>query len=219
MLNHALGLISITVAEAALDWAAGVWQSIPGTVALYGAFAVHVSLALRTIHERRNWQLPATEWFRLWSGFGLPLLLITHVVSTRVATTFYGFLPDYQKIITSIIHGDRTGWQIALLAPGWVHGCLGLWIGFRRHPVIARAKPLLIVVMVAVPLLSGAGFVQMILDVEGDPRFVAQAALPAVPYAGALAIWRDALQWGYIALVLGAAGTGWWRRRWGSAAG
>ena len=60
MLNHALGLISITVAEAALDWAAGVWQSIPGTVALYGAFAVHVSLALRTIHERRNWQLPAT---------------------------------------------------------------------------------------------------------------------------------------------------------------
>lgn len=212
MLNHALGLVSLALAETALDWAATLWQSIPGTVALYGAFAVHLSLALRTIYERRHWQLPAMEWFRLWSGFSLPLLLITHVVSTRVATSFYGFLPDYQKVVTSIIHGDRTGWQIALLAPGWVHGCLGLWIGFRHHPRIARAKPLLVLIMVGVPLLSAAGFLRMILVVEGSPGFVTQAAAPVVPYADALTMWRQALQCGYIALVLGAAGAGWWRR-------
>ncbi len=219
MLNHALGLVSLAWAEAALDWAARLWQSIPGTLALYGAFAVHIALALRTIHQRRNWQLPPTEWFRLWSGFGLPLLLITHAVSTRVAATFYGFLPDYQKVVTSIIHGDRTGWQIALLAPGWVHGCLGLWIGLRRHPRIARAKPVLVLIMAAVPLLSAAGFIRMILIIETSPAFVAQSAGPVVPYADALATWREVLQIGYIALVLGAAGTGWWSRRMSSLPG
>ena len=44
--NHALGLISLATAERGLQIALRVWHSPPGTVLLYAAFIVHVSLAL-----------------------------------------------------------------------------------------------------------------------------------------------------------------------------
>ncbi len=213
MLNHMLGIVSLSLAEAGLRLSIRLWQSLLGTVLLYGAFSLHLVLALRTIHLRRDWRLPATEWFRLWSGFGLPLLLITHAVSTRVATSFYGFTPSYEKVIAGIIDGDRQGWQLALIAPGWVHGCLGLWIGLRHHPRIQRAKPVLVAIMVAVPVLSATGFIEMSLTVAENTDVVARHAMAARPYAAALAIWRQVLQFTYIALVIGAGVTGWWRRR------
>src|SRR5678816_1000018 len=74
--NHALGLWSLELAERALSWSILLWQSIPGTLLLYGSAGVHFALALRTIYQRRSWQLPVTEWVRLWAGFSLPLLLI-----------------------------------------------------------------------------------------------------------------------------------------------
>jgi adenylate cyclase len=212
MLNHALGIVSLTLADAALQWSIHLWQSWPGTVALYGAFALHLTLALRTIHQRRHWRLPLTEWIRLWAGFSLPLLLITHVVSTRVATSFYGFEPTYQKVVTSIINGEREGWQVALLAPGWIHGCLGLWIGLRHHPRIQRARAPLAIAMVAVPLLAVCGFLRMTVTVEASAAFVARPPVAVSPYADALAAWRQGLQVGYVTLVLGSVATGWLRR-------
>ena len=212
MTNHMLGLISLPAAEAMLRVAIRVWQSPPGTTLLYGAFVVHLALALRTIHRRRNWRLPPTEWLRLWAGFSLPLLLITHVVSTRVATSFYGFEPSYQKIVTSIVTGERQGWQLALLAPGWVHGCLGLWIGLRHAPRIRRLRWLLAAVMVAVPLLSALGFIRMTMAVGLGSQILALHPAPPNPNAAALAAWRQALQYGYLALVASAAVTGMCRR-------
>lgn len=52
--NHALGLVSVAVAERALDLAVRVWHSVAGTVLLYGAVAVHVTLALLAIYRRRS---------------------------------------------------------------------------------------------------------------------------------------------------------------------
>ncbi|MBS0643171.1 MAG: hypothetical protein JSS43_25175 [Proteobacteria bacterium] len=212
MTNHILGLVSLPLAEAGLRWSMWIWQSHPGTALLYGAFFLHLALALRTIHLRRHWRLPLTEWLRLWAGFTLPLLLITHVVSTRVATSFYGFEPSYQKIVTSIVTGEREGWQIALLAPGWLHGCLGLWISLRHRPSLARARGILILIMVAVPVLSALGFIHMTMQVGGGSVLPARPLVPPSRYADALALWRQGLQYGYVALVLGAVATGWSRR-------
>src|SRR5579862_2064354 len=140
LFNHMLGVVSLPLAESGLRLSIRLWHSVPGTVALYGAFALHFALALRTIYLRRHWQLPATEWLRLWSGFSLPLLLIGHAVNTRLASSFYGFEPSYEKIIAGLISGGSQGWQIALLAPGWVHGCLGLWITLRHRVQLRRAR-------------------------------------------------------------------------------
>jgi adenylate cyclase len=201
MANHTLGIVSLPAAEAGLSWSLWLWHTPVGTVVLYGAFVLHLMLALRTIYLRRHWQLPATEWFRLWAGFSLPLLLITHVVGTRVATTFYGFAPDYEKVIASIIDGNRAGWQLALLAPGWVHGCLGLWIGFQRHPLAQRAKPVLIAILMTVPVLSAIGFARMMTAVEAQTDGVMRHALAARPDAAALGIWRQALLVAYVTAI------------------
>ena len=60
-----------------------------------GAFALHFALALRTIYQRRHWQLPATEWLRLWSGFSLPLLLIEFIMEGFAALAGVGALMDH----------------------------------------------------------------------------------------------------------------------------
>lgn len=200
--NHMLGIVSLPLAEQGLRLSIALWRSWPGTVALYGAFCIHFALALRTIYQRAHWRLPAVEWLRLWSGFSLPLLLIGHAVNTRVAASFYGLEPSYEKIITNLVASGSEGWQIAMLAPGWVHGCLGLWIGLRHHAAMRRARPLLVAFMVTVPLLSAAGFVRMSLGIAGRaPPPV--AAAPANPDAEALARWRKGLLSGYLVLLAG----------------
>ena len=54
LVNHALGLVSLKTAEAALEFAVEVWSSPLGTVLLYGAFAIHFVLALWSVYERRS---------------------------------------------------------------------------------------------------------------------------------------------------------------------
>ena len=102
--NHALGLFSLDAAEAALKLAAFVWQSLPGTVLLYGAAATHVVLALASLHQRHTLRLPPAELLRIGFGLTILLLLLGHVVSTRVAYEWFGEAPHYRR------------WRPALLA-------------------------------------------------------------------------------------------------------
>ncbi len=83
--------------------------------------------------ERRHWTLPAAEWLRLWAGVSLPLLLIRHAVGTRVGDFVLWLEPSYEKVVVALITTGTQGLQLALLAPGWVHGCLGLWFRVRHY--------------------------------------------------------------------------------------
>ena len=74
--NHALGLVSVNAAEAGLSVAVAFWHSLPGTVLLYSAAAIHLALALVAVYERRTLRIPAAEALRAALGFGIPLLLI-----------------------------------------------------------------------------------------------------------------------------------------------
>lgn len=42
LINHALGVWSIDIAERGLTLAIGLWQSLPGTILLYGAAGLHL---------------------------------------------------------------------------------------------------------------------------------------------------------------------------------
>ncbi len=125
LVNHALGIWSLDLAGRGLILALHLWHGMPGTILLYGAASLHFALALHTIHGRRHWALPPTEWIRLWAGLSLPLLLIRHAVGTRLAASLYGFEPNYERIVISLITSGTQGLQLALLAPGWIHGCDG----------------------------------------------------------------------------------------------
>lgn len=217
LVNHALGIWSLDLAGRALVLALRLWRSVPGTVLLYGAALLHFSLALRTIYGRRHWTLPLTEWVRLWAGLSLPLLLIRHAVSTRLASSLYGFEPNYERIVISLITSGTQGLQLALLAPGWLHGCLGLWLRLRHHAMARRAKPVLVALLVLLPVLSAAGFIRMkqavvaisAVPLRPDPKLVAHQV--------ALDVWRHDILMLYLSLLMSAFAAGqirnWLERR------
>lgn len=213
MVNHALGIWSIDVAERGLHLAIGLWQSLPGTILLYGAAGLHFALAIRTLYGRRHWALPPAEWLRLWAGLSLPMLLIRHVVGTRVATSFYGFEPNYARVIVSLLTSGTQGLQIALLAPGWVHGSLGLWFHLRRHAFWHRARFVLLAVLVLLPVLSAAGFVQMTRAIAPGNLAVPAPDAALVAHRTALDGWRHLLVAGYLSLIVAAIAGGHVRNR------
>jgi adenylate cyclase len=51
LVNHSLGIASVAAMEGMLRWVYPVWTSIPGRVALYGAFLTHLALAFYALWE------------------------------------------------------------------------------------------------------------------------------------------------------------------------
>src|SRR6266496_416464 len=159
--NHALGLVSVNAAEAGLRVAVAFWHSLPGTVLLYGAAGIHLALALVAVYERRTLRMPAPEALRIALGFGIPLLLIGHFTSTRFAFELYGLRSDYARIVWALWTSDGEGRQLALLAPGWLHGCLGLNFALGRRLLYQRMRPLLFGAALLLPVLAALGFLAM----------------------------------------------------------
>lgn len=220
--NHMLGLLTLEAAEAGLTWSIAFWHSWPGTILLYGAATLHFSLALTTLYMRREWKLPAIEYLRLWAGFSLPLLLIGHAATARLGVSLHETVPTYANTVANIISGGTQEKQLALLAPGWVHGGLGLWISLRRSALMRRLKFLLLGVLVCVPLLSAAGFINMGRELvhrglatppAAATRYIAAAPVkgPAPHFDAARAAraeelrrWKDGLTNAYLALIAAA---------------
>jgi adenylate cyclase len=208
LVNHSLGNFSLDLAESGLKIAKSVWQSSPGTIALYTAAGVHIALALRTIYERRHWDLPIIEWIRLFAGFTLPTLLIRHAVDTRIGATLYEYDANYRNVIATILATGSKGWQFGLLAPGWLHGCLGVWLTLRRFDWAVKAKPFLIAFMFALPLASALGFANMVDELNMDPSGGAGYYAPQGDYGkklmASLGEWKSGLLQLYFGLVITA---------------
>jgi adenylate cyclase len=94
--------------------------------------------------------------------------------------------------------------QLALLAPGWVHGCLGLWLRMRHREGARRAKPFLIALLVLLPTLSAVGFVRMKLAVLALRVGPLQADPKLVTHQLALDAWRHNILVLYLSLLIGA---------------
>ena len=221
-INHALGLVSLDAAEAALKLAAFVWQSLPGTVLLYGAAATHVVLALSSLHQRHTLRLPLTELLRIGFGLTIPLMLLGHVVGTRVAYEWFGEAPHYRRIVTNLIRSGNTGWQLALLAPGWAHGCMGLNVAFRHHVWFQRWRPALLAAAVGLPVLAASGFWVMTRELaDVAAAAVAPRALVDVIHQQQLGLLRERLVNAYLVLIAVVLMSRTWfaRRRTRAAAG
>ncbi len=159
--NHALGLVSVNVAEVALRVVVAFWHSLPGTVLLYSAAGIHIALAMAAVYERRTLRMSIPEALRITLGFGIPLLLIGHLTATRFAFNLYGLSSDYARIVWALRTSDSEWRQIALLASGWLHGCFGLNFAFGRRPLYRRMRPLLFGSALLLPALAVLGLFVM----------------------------------------------------------
>jgi adenylate cyclase len=125
-------------------------------------------------------------------------------VTTRLASTLYGFEPDYEHVVSMLLTSGTQGLQLALLAPGWVHGCLGLWFRLRHYPLAQRMKLGLLAAAGLLPLLSAGGFIRMMRAVETTSASLRAPDPKLVTHQFALDAWRHNLVALYLCLVVGA---------------
>jgi len=206
-INHAIGLISLAAAERGLRVAIAVWHSWPGTVLLYGAAGIHITLAFVALYEHRTLRMPPMEALRIALGFAIPTLLIAHAVTTRLAFEAYGAEPNYARIVWMLWHSNREGRQLALLVPGWLHGCMGLNFAFGRRVWYQRLRLILFGAALLLPVLATLGFLEMLKEVSilaQDPAwFNVHVLSPDTVQTAKLARVGD----GLLALYFGLIGT------------
>ncbi|GKS89317.1 adenylate/guanylate cyclase domain-containing protein [Acidovorax sp. SUPP2539] len=196
--THATGLVSLAAAEATRRAVHGAWATLPGTVLLYGAVAVHLAMAGAAVWQRRSLRMPAVEALRLLLGLLLPLLLAAHFSGTRYLGEIDGLEPSYVRIVRAIWSPEGLWLQLALLLAAWTHGCLGLHLALRIRPRWQRLQPVLLAAAVLLPVLAALGVVSM-------GREIAWAALgapsPSAQAAQASRTLTEGLRTGWIALV------------------
>jgi adenylate cyclase len=133
---HGFLLISFERAEAARNILMYPWRTSIGTTVLVTALIVHYLNALWSIYVRRYLRLARWEWWQLGLGLCIPVLLMLHVVSTRIAESMLGVHGDYSTIL--IIQWQMSPWlgvlQVAALLTVWIHACIGIHFWLRTKP-------------------------------------------------------------------------------------
>jgi len=219
-LNHSLGNISFEAMEQGAVVHEWVWRSPVGTLALYGAFAIHFSLAFWAIYIRRHLRMGWIEGLRICLGFLIPLLVLQHALFQRFAYTYFDVHQIYRHVLFNIwvsnpqVAGVR---QITLFTVAWLHGCIGLylWLRVKRH--FHLVAPFLLIVAFLLPTVALLGVFQGARQVEAkastDRAWLAdlrKTGAGANPQAGAtvrtIILWSWGGYAGAFALVLMARG-------------
>jgi len=162
MINHALGLISLEAMEMGRSVFLGFWRSIPGTVLLLAAMAIHIALVFAKLLMRRSYRrLPKKEIVQIVMGLAIPPMIILHIIGTRVAYEIYGINDSYAFVLYSlwIAAPIQALLQSFALVFAWVHGCLGVHFWLRLKPWYGTALPYLYTVALALPLIALSGFI------------------------------------------------------------
>ena len=158
-LNHALGLISFDALEAGRRWFLWVWRNPAGTVILYASLLLHLLLALWALYERRSFRLKAVDWIQLGLGFAIPLILVLHILGTRVAASFFGTEDNYLYTLTVlfVLVPELGMQQIALMLIVWLHGAVGLHMWLRLKLWYRRLQWFWYALALIVPAAALAG--------------------------------------------------------------
>ena len=222
--NHSLGLVSVQSMDVALRFIYQYWASPLGTFLLYGAFAIHYSLALWALWLRRSLKMPAAEATQLVLGFSIPFLLTEHVLQTRVADTFYGaHYGYYATLLYTFFVTDplRGGLQFTVLVIAWIHAMIGLRFWLRLKPWYERWQPILYAFALLMPTFAILGFLEggsQVMTMAEDPAWVAQLLAehprPAPAdraFLDQMVIW---VRYGFLAALLAVLGARLARWRW-----
>ncbi|MBS0338500.1 MAG: adenylate/guanylate cyclase domain-containing protein [Proteobacteria bacterium] len=208
LINHALGLISLAAMESGRWLFLAIWRNPVGTALLLGAVLVHVALAAWSIYLRRQLRMPPWEATQVLLGVSIPILLVDHVVGTRIASQFYGFEDSYTALVLVfwVLKPEIGIAQSILLLVAWVHGCMGIHYWLRMQPWYARIRMVLYTFVVLLPVLALLGFSQagrFVATLAANPMWVREtfidAQAPNVMAAAALQHTGDSIEW-----VLGA---------------
>jgi adenylate cyclase len=161
--NHALGLISVSAAEAGRWWFLALWRNPLGTVVLYAALLTHPILGFVALYRRRTLRMPFTEALQLVLGLSVPLLAAGHVVGTRIAHSLFGREDAYTWLTFALWNlRPEIGLKHAVLVVVvWTHACIGLHYWLRLRAWYRTWIPVAYATALLLPVLAYGGFVRM----------------------------------------------------------
>jgi len=220
--NHSLGLVSVEVMDRVLEYIYEYWSSPLGGIILYGAFAIHYSLALWALWLRRSLKMPAAEATQLVLGFSIPFLLTEHVLRTRVADTFYGADYGYYSslLYAYFVSNPLQGaLQLTALLVAWIHAVIGLRFWLRLKPWYDRWQAILYAFALLLPTLAILGFFEggrEVMDKAQDPAWVAELSRvhPKPADGGAIDQMIVWVRRGFLAALVGVLAARLLRWRW-----
>ena len=209
-LNHALGLISLDAMVVFDAWRTAVTRSMLGTAVLTAALLVHIGMALAKIARRRTLRLPRWELLQMALGLMIPLLLLPHIVNTRISALVFDVNTTYRYELAKIWPATMLA-QTTLLLLVWTHGCMGLHYWLRLAPAYRRMAPYLLCGAVLLPFAAVTGVVEqgrhMAVEVADAPQFAAlkkETRWPDAATTAKIIGLRADAQIAFAALVLGA---------------
>src|SRR6516225_11075088 len=163
LLNHAVGLISLDTMENVLWYIFRIWTNRLAQLLLYGSFLVHYGLALYALWQRRTLRLRGSELSQLVLGFAIPLLLVRHVVVTRISDSLFHTDVGYYAYLLWVyfVRSPGQGYlQMLVLVVAWGHAMIGLHFWLRVRPWYGRVQPFALILAVLVPVLSLLGAIE-----------------------------------------------------------
>lgn len=171
LINHSLGIASVSAMQAFLRVNVLIWQSYVGTVALYGSLVLHAALALYSLVRRTTLRMPWWEALQLVLGLLIPPLIAVHIIGTRISQSFLGFDVDYPYVLYAQWNNIRYVIQQPLLILAvWTHLVIGLHFWLRLKRWYAPLVPVLYPLAVLLPVLALAGWVRGGIEVQTMAR-------------------------------------------------
>ena len=159
---HALGNVSFEAMQWGTQIHDFIWHSVPGTIALYGAFAIHFTLALFALYARRSFRMAGGELVRLVLGFSILPLLLHHFTAGRYVYSAFDVARRYDVVLTAYFSFvPFWGWrQVAAILVAWTHGCLGVHYWLRARSNYYKFAPVLLAFATLLPVLALLGLWQ-----------------------------------------------------------
>src|SRR5271170_5375581 len=161
LLAHCVLLISLDDANTVLDVLMYPWRTRLGTTLLVGAFLVHFGNALWSIYIRRSLRLNRWEWAQLALGLCIPVLLMVHVVSTRVADLVLNVTSYYSTVLIAqwVLFPWLSALQVIAVLTVWTHASIGIHYWLRTKSWYPPWRPFFLAFALLLPALALAGYI------------------------------------------------------------
>ena len=141
-------------------------------------------------------------------GFAIPLLLVRHVVVTRISDSFFHTDVGYYAYLLWVyfVRSPEHGVvQMLVLVVAWGHAMIGLHFWLRVRPWYARLQPAALVVAVLIPVLSLLGAIEagrQVTALAADPNWIHERiTLPSPETQSTLDTITALLSWFFAGIV------------------
>jgi adenylate cyclase len=152
------------------------WRTAIGTTILLSALLIHYLNALWSIYVRRYLRLSRWEWWQLGLGLCIPLLLMLHVTSTRIAESLLDVTSHYSSVL--IVQWQLSPWlgvlQVAAVLTLWIHACIGVHFWLRTKARYTRWRAMFVALGLLLPTLALSGYVtagNQVLRAATNPNY------------------------------------------------